>query len=236
MSGEWSEMVDEEENSLPEDSHKVEPEQKHSHCNEIQSIHEKERLEEELTKLVLVTAHNKNALQEMAMHTQDADDEIRLCLALVRADLKGKRNEPTPRREILNWGVMGQRILATLMQLEVCQDSVKLPLNYQSIAENLGSIFTLVSRQGKPPIKCHYCKEAGHIKRDCPHRINKEKWMQTAAFKRKTELRQELNEAKLAGKEKLWPEIPDSGEKEQDKTILAEQDRIENARVSHNPL
>jgi len=113
-SKEWSQMVDEEENSLPENDDEVELGQKHSRRNEVQLKHEKEQLEGELAKLVVTTPHNKNALQEMLKHTQDADDEIKLCLTFLRADLKEGRSKPTSRGEMLNWGVMEQRIFTTL--------------------------------------------------------------------------------------------------------------------------
>jgi len=235
ISEEWSEMKEAEEKVLPENSNEVEPEQKHSHYNKTQLTPE-EQLEKELAKLALVTAHNKNALQEMIMHTQNAENEVGLCLALVRADLKGKRNEPIPRREMINWGIMGQRIFTTLMQLETCQYSKEWLYKYPPSAENLGKILTAMSRQTKPSIRCYHCHEEGHLRRECPYRINKEKTTQTATTEKSTVSGQKLDEASLIEKAKLWPEAPDSNEDKQNRAMLAEQNQIENARVNSNPL
>jgi len=227
-SEEWSQMVNEEENSLPENDDEVELEQKHSRNNGAQLKHEKEQLEGELAKLVLITAHNKNALQEMLMHTQDADDEIKLCLALLRADLKGRRSEPTSRGEMLNWGVMEQRIFATLTRLEECQDSAKLKLDYQLMVKNLKEKFTTMSQrkrsQKRRSVRCFHRGKRGHIRRECPHQMNTQKGMQTEMSDEKTVSGQEYNEARMAEEEKQRPEEPESsGEAEKGAMIALEQ-------------
>jgi len=240
---EWSDIVDEEGDVHMQSICGEGLPQEHLREKDVQLRQEQERLEAELTQLALVTTESKLSLQDMLLRVQDTDDEIRLGLTLIRAALKRDRNEPMLRGELINWDIMGQRITATLAQLEECQDSLRKNLNYHLKAADLRKLFstmTLTQRgQGKekaarPPLQCFYCHEEGHIKRECPHRLNKEKWMQTTAFKQKTALRRQQEADEMAaGEQKAWRGVK---EKECTRAMTIGQSLLENAKVRHNPL
>jgi len=201
----------------------------------------KEKLEEELTRLALIITENKGLLKNMLTCIQETDDELRLDLTVLRADLKRNNNDLMPREEVINWKVMEQRITTTLTELEECQE--KLKLNYHLKAIDLGKLFKAINQmQGgqeeetvaRLPAKCYYCHEGGHLWRGCPHRLNKERWMQTPAFKQRLAFRYKQNFDEMHG-------IPSSmtchGEESNDKDVMTMgQSSRENTIVNHNPL
>jgi len=82
------------------------------------------------------------------------------------------------------------------------------------MAENLKEKFTTMSQRKRSrkrrSVRCFHCRERGHIRRECPHQMNTQKWMQTEMLDEKTESGQEYNEAKMAEEEKQRPEEPES--------------------------
>jgi len=236
----WCDEVEEEENLPSNNQSKVGQKYENFCDNGAHFGQDKEKLEEELTRLALVTAENKRLLHEMLTCIQETDDELRLDLTILRADLKRTNKDPMLQEEVINWNVMEQRIITTLTELGKCQEKLKLNNHLKSI--DLRKLFKAITQMQRgqeeemvtrPPLKCYYCHEVGHFRRECPHRLNKERWMQTPAFKQKIAFRHKQNAEEMHG----IPSMSWTGEESNDEDVITTgQSGRENAIVSHNPL
>jgi len=232
----WCDLVNDE--NLPNTNpNKVGRKYEHFRGNGTHYGQAKEQLEEELTRLALVTSENRLLLRQMQTCFQEADDELRLALTLLRADLQQNHNDSMLRKDVLDWEVMEQRIIGSLTELGECQENLK------SIkCANLTQLFKVLTQTPRGQVKemsirspklCYYCLEEGHLIKECPHRKNSEMWKQTQAFKRKIAFRhkQKVDEMHSA------TSVSWTGEEGNDEDVITTRQSIrENAIVSHNPL
>jgi len=237
LSQDWCEKVDDEESLSSNNQGRVGHKHDCFHGNETHYRQAKERLEVELTRLGLVTSENRLLLQEIQTWFQEADDELRLALTLLRADLKQNHNDSTLREDVINWEVIEQRIIMTLTELGECQEKLKV-IKFTNLAQ-LFKVLTQTPRGQvkemtmQSPKKCYYCLEEGHFIRECPHKKNSEMWKQTQAFKQKTAFRhkQKVDEMHRA------TSVSWTGEEGDDVNVITTgQSSKENVIVSYNPL
>ena len=147
----------------------------------------KEKLEEELTRLTLVMSENQQLLRNILADMQETDDELRVILALIRTDLEKNSTESLLSKEMNKKSGMEQKIMTNLTELVEGQEEIRLKLSDQSQIEDLMKIVETMAlkqtkQERKPVLKCYWCREEGHLKRNCPRRIN-ERWIQSQAFR-----------------------------------------------------
>jgi len=232
----WCDLVDDE--NLPTTNrNKVGRKNEHFCGNGAHYEQAKEQLEEELTRLALITSENRLLLREMQTCFQEADDELKLALTLLRANLQQNHNDLMPREDVINWEVMAQRVVMTLTELGESKGKLKL-INFTRLIQ-LFKVLTQTSRdQGQEmtkqsPKMCYYCLEEGHFIRECPHKKNSEMWKQTQAFKQKAAFRhkQKVDEMHRV------TSVSWTGEEGDDEDVITTgQNRKENAMVNYNPL
>ena len=147
----------------------------------------KEKLEEELTRLALVMSENQCLLRNVLTDMQETDDEVRIVLAIIRTDLEKSGTESLVSGEANKKSEMDQEIMTNLTELVEGQEDIKSKLSDQSQIEDLTKIVEAMAlkqngQERKPSFKCYWCHEEGHLKRNCPRRINRE-WMQSQVFR-----------------------------------------------------
>jgi len=229
----WCDHVDDEENLSHTNQDRVGQKNENFRDNGAHYGQAKEQLEEELTRLALVISEKRLLLREMQTCCQEADDELRLALTLLRADLQQKHND-SMLRNVINWEVMEQRIIMTLTEVGECQKKLRL-IKFT----NLTLLFNVLTQTPRgqetkrSPKICYYCLEEGHFIKECPHKRNSEMWKQTQAFKRKIAFRHRQKIDEMHGATSVsW-----TGKEGSDEDIIATgQNSKENAIVSYNPL
>jgi len=123
-------------------------------------------------------------LREVLACIQETDNALRPVLELIRTDLKKSSTESL---ETNKKSEMEEEIMTNLTELVEGQEEIKSKLSNQSQIEDLTKIVEVMTlkqneQERKPSFKCYWCHEEGHLKRNCPRRINRE-WMQSQVFR-----------------------------------------------------
>jgi len=178
---EWSDLVENEERWPAETKKKMGSEQEYFCENKAHSSQGKTQLEETLQRLTSVMAEYRYVMNNVMTYAQETDDELRLVLKLIKANLEENRTESVLTKEEKERGKMEQRIMANLKELAQGQEAIKSELNHQSKAAEMTKFFEIMTLKRdqekekvvKPPLRCYWCHEEGHMKRNCPSRINR---------------------------------------------------------------
>jgi len=232
---------------------RMEQEQEHRYGDEIHSNQEKRQWGEALERLALVMADYSYMLQNMMTYVQEIDNELGLVLALIRTGLGKSSTESLFSEETKKKGEMEQKIIANLTELVEGQEEIKSKLGEQSKVKDLTKIAETTTlkqndQERKPSLRCYWCHEEGHFKRECPQRINRRrtqsqvfrqypqrinKEWQSQHFTPRTAFRHRYNTDKMQKEMSMsWPI-----ERRNDTEVInTGQIRRENIIVSCNPL
>jgi len=249
----WCDSVESKERWSTEDKQRMEQEQEHRYGDEVHSNQEKRQWGEVLERLALVMADYSYMLQNMMTYVQEIDNELRPVLVSIRTDLEKSGTESLFLEETNKKGKMEQKIIVKLTGLVEGQEEIKSKLSKQSQIEDLTKIAeTMTLKQNdqerKPSLRCYWCHEEGHLKRNCPQRINrrrtqsqvfrqypqriKKEW-QSQPFTPRTAFRHRYNTDEM--QEEMSMSWPIEGRNDTE-VINTGQIRRENIIVSCNPL
>jgi len=250
---EWCDSVEDKERWSTENRQRMKQEQEHLYGDEVHLNQEKRHWGEALERLALVMADYKYMLQNMMTYVQEIDNELRPVLVLIRTDLEKSGTESLFSEETNKKGKMEQKIIVKLTGLVEGQEEIKSKLSEQSQIEDLTKIVeTMTLKQNdqerKPSLRCYWCHEEGHLKRNCPQRINRrrtqpqvfrqhpqrinKRW-QSKPFKQSIASQHKHNVDEMhEGISMSWP-IEGRNDTE---VINIGQRRREKATVSYNPL
>jgi len=208
----------------------------------------KEKLEEKLTRLVLVTTEYKWLLQEMMIKSKETDDEVGLVVKSIRTELEKGSTKPELTKEEKTRTEMEHIIMANLTELAEGQEEIKSTLKIGGLTKCFEKV-TLTQRDQeneiKPPLRCYWCHEEGHMKRNCLQRIQRNQFRRQNGFWHKQNFNETYagtsRECPQQFNRERWMSTQAFKQKrafrhEQNDDEMHGQSRRENAQVSYNPL
>jgi len=180
----WYDLEKNEERWLTKSKQRMENLQEHLDGDEVHSRQENRQLKETLMTLTSIMAEYRYSLQDMMTNIQEISNEVRLNLELIRTDLEKSSNESVFSEEVNKKSEAEQKIMANLTELVEGQEIIKSKLNDHSQIEEVTKLVKKMEikqqdAETRKPLRCYWCHEEGHMKRNCPRRANRQKWMQT---------------------------------------------------------